>query len=53
MAMNSERKAASAGMSGGVLAIFAFLFVVSGTMLGLGARHDDMILIDASNGDHR
>jgi hypothetical protein len=53
MAMNSDQKAASAGMTGGVLAVFAFLFVVSGMMLGLGARHDDMILIDASTGDHR
>jgi hypothetical protein len=53
MAMNADRKAASAGMAGGVLAIFAFLFVVSGTMLGLGASHDDMILIDVSTGDHR
>ena len=53
MAMNSDRKAASAGLAGGFLAIFAFLFVVSGLMLGLGPRHDDMILIDASSGEHQ
>lgn len=53
MAVNSNGKAASAGMASGALALFAFLFVVSGLMLGLGARDDDMILIDASTGDHR
>jgi hypothetical protein len=53
MAMNSERRSASAGMAGGFLAILALLFVVSGLMLGLGPRHDDMILIDASSGEHQ
>ena len=53
MAVSSDRRTASAGMAGGVLAIFAFLFVVSGLMLELGARDDDMILIEASTGDHR
>ena len=51
MAMNSDRRSASAGMAGGFLAIVAFLFVASGLMLGLGPRHDDMILIDASHGE--
>jgi hypothetical protein len=53
MAVNPQRKTAAAGMAGGGLAFFAFLFVVSGLMLGHGARADDMILIDASTGDHR
>ena len=53
MAMNSNPRTASAGMAGGVLAIFAFLFVISGLTLGLGARSDDMILIDASTGAQR
>ena len=52
MAVNPQRKTA-AGMAGGGLAFFAFLFVVSGLMLGLGPRDDNMILIDASTGDHR
>jgi hypothetical protein len=53
MAMNSDRKAASAGLAGGFLGLVAFVLVVSGLTLGLGARGDDMILIDASTGDHR
>jgi hypothetical protein len=52
MAVNPQRKTA-AGMAGGGLAFFAFLFVVSGLMLGHGARDEDMILIDAPAGDHR
>lgn len=51
MAVNSDQKAAAAGMAGAVLAFFAFLFVISSLMLGLGARDDDMIYIDASTGD--
>jgi hypothetical protein len=50
MAVKPQRKATSAGMAGGGLAFFAFLFVVSGLMLDLGARDDNMILIDASTG---
>ena len=50
MAVNSDQKAAAAGMAGGGLALFAFLFVISSLMLGLGARDDDMIYIDASTG---
>jgi hypothetical protein len=53
MALNPQRKTASAGMAGGGLAFFAFLFVVSGMTLGLGARDDDTIYIDASTAEHR
>jgi hypothetical protein len=53
MAMNSDRKAASAGMAGSFLGLFAFVLVVSGLTLGLGPRGGDVILIDASTGDQR
>jgi hypothetical protein len=38
-------------MAGAVLAILAAMFVLSGLMVGLGAR-DDRALMTSSTGDH-
>lgn len=52
MAAKTEQKIAAAGMAGTVLAILAAMFVLSGLMVGLGAR-DDRAVMTASTGAHR
>ena len=52
MAAKTEQKIAAAGIAGAVLAILAAMFVLSGLMVGLGAR-DDRVLMTASSGNHR
>ena len=51
MAAKTEQKIAAAGMAGAVLAILAAMLVLSGLMVGLGAR-DDRALMTASTGEH-
>jgi hypothetical protein len=52
MTAKTERKIAAAGMAGAVLAILAAMLVLSGLMVGLGAR-DDRAVMTASTGNHR
>ena len=52
MAAKTEQKIAAAGMAGAVLAILAAMLVLSGLLVGLGAR-DDRVLMTASTGNHR
>ena len=52
MTAKTEQKIAAAGMAGAVLAILAAMLVLSGLLVGLGAR-DDRVLMRASNGEHR
>jgi hypothetical protein len=52
MAAKTEQKIAAAGMAGAILAILAAMLVLSGLMVGLGAR-DDRALMTAPSGDHR
>ena len=52
MAAKTEQKIAAAGMAGAVLAILASMLVLSGLMVGLGAR-DDRAVMTSSTGDHR
>jgi len=52
MTAKTERKIAAAGMAGAVLAILAAMLVLSGLLVGLGAR-DDRVLTTSSTGDHR
>jgi hypothetical protein len=51
MAAKTEQKIAAAGMAGAVLAILAAMLVLSGLLVGLGAR-DDRALMTASTGEH-
>ena len=50
MVAKTEQKIAAAGMAGAALAILAAMLVLSGLMVGLGAR-DDRVSVLA--GDHR
>jgi len=52
MTAKTEQKIAAAGMAGAVLAILAAMLVLSGLLVGLGAR-DDRALMTASTGEHR
>ena len=52
MTAKTEQKIAAAGMAGAVLAILAATLVLSGLLVGLGAR-DDRVLMTASTGEHR
>lgn len=52
MTAKTEQKIAAAGMAGAVLAILAAMLVLSGLLVGLGAR-DDRPLMTASTGEHR
>ena len=47
----TERKIAAAGMAGAIMGALAALLILSGLMLGLGARDDRMMT--ASTGEHR
>ena len=51
MTARTEQKIAAAGMAGAVLAILAAMLVLSGLLVGLGAR-DDRVLMTASTGEH-
>ena len=51
MAAKTEQKIAAAGMAGAVLAILAAMLVLSGLMVGLGARND-RVFTTASTGEH-
>ena len=52
MTAKTEQKIAAAGMAGAVLAILAAMLVLSGLLVGLGAR-DDRVLMTPSTGEHR
>ena len=53
MAAMTERKIAAAGMAGAILGSLAALLILSGLMLGLGARDDRNSYLTASTGEHR